>query len=152
LIPVESADAEPVQYNAGGINSGMFYTRSRFATTTALSSTDAEHQAITECVKTIILFRGVLDELRLTQLRPTPLFNDNESAIILGMNYSGNTKNIRYIIPRITWLVEQVKGMVCQLFHTGTADIPPDVQTKPLEAPDFERKRSLMMLGTVVPK
>jgi hypothetical protein len=129
----------------------MFFSKSRFATTTALSSTDAEHQAISECVKTIVLFRGVLEELHLSQLVPTPLFNDNESAIVLGMNFSGNTKNVRYMIPRITWLLEQVRAFTCELFHTGTSHLPPDVLTKPLEPEDFEKKRSLMMAGVSAP-
>jgi histone deacetylase 1/2 len=148
LVPVGSLEADVIPYDPGVQNSGMFYSKSRFATTTALSSTDAEHHAITECVKTVILFRGVLEELRLPQLRPTPVFNDNNSAITLGNQFSGNYSNIRYIMPRINWLIEQVKSGVCKMFHLGTEVLPADMETKILRNKDFKLKRDLRM-GTV---
>ena len=147
LIPVNACDAEPVMYDPDAANSGMFYSKSKFASTVALSSTDAEHPSVVECVKTVIMFRGVLDELRLTQLRPTPVFNDNQSNIILGNQYSGQTKSLRYILPRITWLLAQVQDLTCRMFYTKTEDLPPDAVTKPLETEDFLRKRALLMSG-----
>ena len=146
-MPVSFEEADPVMYDPEAGNSGMFYSKAKFATTVALSSTDAEHQSVVECVKTIILFRGVLEELHLAQLRPTPVFNDNKSQIILANQYSGRTKSLRYILPRISWLLSQVQQLKCRLYYTKTEDLTPDVGTKPLETRDFARKRTLLLSG-----
>jgi hypothetical protein len=51
LVPVSSEEADPVMYDPEAGNSGMFYSKAKFATTVALSSTDAEHQSVVECVE-----------------------------------------------------------------------------------------------------
>ena len=101
--------------------------------------------AVVECVKTMILYMSILKELHLDQVQPSPIFNDNKSCITLGQAYSGVNKRVRYMMPRITWLMDQVKQQVCKLEWMYTGDLPPDIATKALETRDFVSKRDRSM-------
>jgi hypothetical protein len=143
----ESTEAAPQSIKGG--NTGLFFSKGFMSPTVQLSSTEAEHTCIVECVKTIVLFRGVLHELHLEQMIPTVLFNDNKSAITLGNDYSGNFNRVRYFVPKVHWLLDQVRQGVVRLEYMSTKHLPPDMETKPLVGQDFELKRRLRM-GTDV--
>jgi hypothetical protein len=128
-----------------GGNTGLFYSKAFTSPTVQLSSTEAEHTCIVECVKSVVLFRGVLHELHLEQMVPTVLFNDNKSAITLGNDYSGNFNRVRHFIPKVYWLLDQVKMGVARLEYLNTQHLPPDMETKPLVGEDFRRKRTLRL-------
>ena len=49
---------------------------------------------------------------------------------MLGTQYSGKHKRVRYILPKIMWLMEQTKGAVVKLLRLGTDVLPADVGTK----------------------
>ena len=120
----------------------MFHMKSKVGERTSLSSTDAEHTVIVELVKTAILFRGVLEELRQTQFQPTPVYNDNKSTITIGSAHSGNSKRLRYMLPRINWLLEQVEAGIARLQHMDTTMLPPDIGTKRLLEAQHKYKRA----------
>jgi hypothetical protein len=132
------------QHIDGG-NTGLFYSKGFTSPTVQLSSTEAEHTCIVECVKSVVLFRGVLHELHLEQVVPTVLFNDNKSAITLGNDYSGNFNRVRHFVPKVYWLLDQVKMGVARLAYLNTQHLPPDMETKPLVGEDFRRKRVLRL-------
>jgi hypothetical protein len=125
----------------------MFYNKVGTCTGVSLSSTDAELTGISECAKTTIFLREVMAELHQTQLKPTVIYNDNKSSITLATAYSGNHKRIRYMIPKITWLMEQVKGQSIALHYMSTQVLPQDIGTKALVGPDFLKKRDMLMGG-----
>jgi hypothetical protein len=129
----------------GDIDTGQFYSKVSTAGSTALSSTDTELTAIVEATKTAILFRGILAEMHLEQFRPTTIFNDNKSAIMLGTAYSGSHKRVRYILPKITWLMEMVKSEVVNLGYMHTNKLPPDLGTKSLSGKSFIPKRDAVL-------
>jgi hypothetical protein len=87
----------------------------------------------------------VLAELHQSQLTPTPVFNDNKSSITLATAYSGNHNRVRYILPKITWLMEQIKEGVAQLYYMETSVLPVDMGTKALPPVDFARLRKKML-------
>jgi hypothetical protein len=137
-------DVAPNQAVGGG-NTGLFYTKGFTSSTVQLSSTEAEHTCIVECVKSLVLFRGVLHELHLQQMSPTVVFNDNQSAITLGNDYSGNFNRVRHFVPKVYWLLEKVKEGVVRLEYLHTKRLPPDLVTKPLTGEDFRVKRMLLL-------
>jgi len=125
---------------------GMFYSKSWIAPTVDLASTESEMGAATEAAKDIILFRGVLEELRFTQIGPTPLYNDNKPMISLGTQYSGSHKRVRYMLPKINWLMEQTKAKVIELIYMNGLILPPDLITKgSWTKADMDRKRPLLL-------
>jgi hypothetical protein len=127
------------------INTGMFFTKVATCPGASLSSTDAELTGIMEVSKTTLFLRSVLNELGQSQLQPTTIYNDNKSSITLATSYSGNHKRIRYILPKITWLGEQVNGQAIRLVHMSTDILPQDVGTKALGGPAHHLKTKLLM-------
>jgi len=77
-----------------------------------------------------MLFNGILDEMHLPQLEPTPVYNNNKSTITLPTEFSGNHKRVRYMLPRINWLIEKVKEQVFRLLYLNTNELPADLGTK----------------------
>ena len=142
LIPTAQADSTEDCVQS---NTGLFHNRVTTGKTVNLSSTEAEICALIECVKTTIMLRGVLAELHQSQLTPTPVFNDNKSSITLATAYSGNHNRVRYILPKITWLMEQIKEGVAQLYYMETSVLPVDMGTKALPPVDFARLRKKML-------
>jgi len=149
LVPIQQ-DGNFTAPLSERINTAMFHMKSQVGERTSLSSTDAEHTVIVELIKTAILFRGVLEELRQTQFQPTPVYNDNKSTITMGSTHSGNSKRLRYMLPRINWLLEQVDAGIVQLQHMDTALLPPDIGTKRLTEDQHKLKRAAVQ-GTALP-
>ena len=44
-----------------------------------------------------------------TQIQPTLIYNDNKSTLTLTTRYSGKHKRVRYMLPRINWLMKKSK-------------------------------------------
>ena len=91
----------------GPHKNGMFYARSFKQTNVALSSTESEINPLVDVSKEIIWFRQLLKELGFPQLEPTPVFEDNASAITLATNWSGNNKRTKHFGLRIHFLLKQ---------------------------------------------
>ena len=117
------------------------------AKTVELSSTQAEAGSIVECVMDIIFFRGVLNELHMEQLEPTPLYNDNKSTITLATRYSGVNKRVRYMLMRVNWLMEKSKEQIYNLVWLASEQLPSDFGPKRQTGAEFERQ-SARVMGT----
>jgi hypothetical protein len=139
LVPVRQSQDPRVEQE---VHTGMFFTKSKISSNVPLSSTEAEHQVTVETVKTLVMLRGVLKELRQEQFSPSPVYNDNKSNIALANEYNGNFSRVRHFLPKVTWLLDQAKMGVCKLLYLNTQDLTPDMGTKPLTARDFEQKRN----------
>ena len=66
-----------------------------------LSSTEAYVNPLVDVSKEIIWFRQLLKELGFLQSDPTPVFEDNSSAITLATKWSGNNKRTKHFGIRI---------------------------------------------------
>ncbi len=126
-------------------NTGMFYFRSFMAPTVDLSTCEGETGTLVEAAKDGILFRGVLQELHQQQFKPTPLYGDNDATIQLATKYSGRHKRVRYMLPKINWLMEQTKGQIFKMLRLGTRLLPPDVGTKLGRGTEFTQKTEKVM-------
>jgi hypothetical protein len=71
LIPVDDPEVDPDTSAQMESGSGMFYSKSKISESACMSSTEAEHSSVVECVKTLVMYRGVLEELHQQQLVPT---------------------------------------------------------------------------------
>ena len=61
----------------------MFYFKSLLAPTVDLNACKEEVGAMIESTKDACFFNGILDELHQKQVKPTPLYNDNDAKIML---------------------------------------------------------------------
>ena len=126
-------------------NTGMFYFKSWMAPTVDLSSCEGECGTIVEAVKDSILLQGCLEEMHQHQLAPTPVYNDNQSSITLATQYSGKHKRVRYMLPRINWLMEKTKQGIYNLQYLHTKELPADFGTKRIGGAPFAEGRDRVM-------
>ena len=126
-------------------NTGMFYLKSFMAPTVDLSSCQGETSSCVELTKDSIFFRGILDELHQTQVEPTPLYVDNDSTRSLATHYDGSHKRVRYMLPKINWLMEQTTAQVIKLVRLNSMELPPDIGTKNGRGVEFYKKRDRTM-------
>ena len=126
-------------------DTGMFYSKSVMAPTVDLASCEGEMGSTIECTKDVRLFRGILKELHQEQIRATPVFGDNDSTIRLGSSYNGNHKRVRYMLPKVNWLMEKVQEGVVRLFRMGTTTLPPDTLTKASSGSAWDDKMAALM-------
>jgi hypothetical protein len=138
LLPT-TLEGEAIQH--GYRETSLFASKLVTASDTALSSCDAEITGVCETLKTTIHVRCLLKELHQEQLGPTPIYNDNESCIRLGMKYSGEHKRVRYMLPKINFIMEHTQAGTITLLHMPGVDLPPDMHTKALPGPAFKKKR-----------
>ena len=134
-------------FSLGPHKNGMFYARSFKQNNVALSSTESEVNPLVDVSKEIIWFRQLLKELGFPQIDPTPVFEDNSSAITLATKWSGNNKRTKHFSIRIHFLLEQYTTSVIDLVHLSTEYQIADILTKPLPTDQFLRLRDLL-LGT----
>lgn len=100
----------------------------------SLSTTESEYVAATHAAKEALWLRSLLCQLFSTELEPTTLFSDNQSAIALTKDhqYHARTKHIDIRFHFIRWIVEN--GSL-RLIYCPTNDMVADVFTKALPSP-----------------
>ena len=126
-------------------NTGLFYVKSFMAPNVDLSSYQGETCSTVELAKDTIFYRGILSELNLTQIHPTPLYGDNDAARNLATHYDGSHKRVRYMLPKINWLMEQTKAEVIKMVRMSTDILPVDIATKNGRGTNFYQKRDRVM-------
>lgn len=110
----------------------------------SLSTTESEYVAATHAAKEVKWLRPLIQQLFNTEMSPTTLFSDNQSAIALAKDhqYHTRTKHIDVRFHFIRWIVEQgVLGLV----YCPTDDMIADALTKAL--PSTKVKHFAVELG-----
>ena len=110
---------------------GAIVYRSKSQSITAQSSTEAEFIAAVTAAKTVRYIRSVLKELGLPQNRPTPIYEDNASAIDI-INAKKPTERSRHIEIRFFAIQDWKDGGEIELKHIPGVINPADDLTKPL--------------------
>ena len=111
-------------------------------TVVALSSMEAEFMTAFELVKAIVYITALLTGAKLPVRRPVPVLEDNEAAIQLAMKPSLNSGRARHMDVRWHWLQEQTREHRVRLGYVPTEWMVPDIFTKKLSRPTFERLRA----------
>ena len=101
--------------------------------TTALSSTEAEINAMVEGVKEAIWIRGLLDELGFKMDQPTIMQQDNQSAIAIAINPVHHSR-IKHLEIKTHFLREHIEGSTVEFVYCPTELMIADILTKPLPA------------------
>ena len=92
---------------------------SKRASSRAHSSMEAEYYAADECVKEVIWFRALLDELGHTQHKPTIIHEDNDACISFSKNNTCHART-KHIDLRAYCLRDYVFDNICALVHVDT--------------------------------
>lgn len=97
---------------------------------TALSSCQAEIEALIELTKEVIYWRVLLEEIGLGSEEPTTIKEDNKSAITLSKSFGGKSKRVKHFLLRINFLNEQVQNKIIDVEYCPTKEMIADVLTK----------------------
>jgi len=130
------------------LGTGVFSWSSKKQQVVALSTTEAEYIAATNCATHAVWLRRVLNELQHHQDHPTTIFCDNKSTIALTKNpvFHGRSKHIDIKHHYIRDLIRD-KEIVVE--HCTSEDQIADIFTKPLKVNLFLKLKK--MLGMVEP-
>jgi hypothetical protein len=121
--------------------SAPVYSKSWKLKHVTLSSTDAEISALSECVTTIIWMRYLLYECGIISDKPTIVYQDNQSAMIMHQNGGGTFKRSKHLIVRKAFVKEYLDDNIIILEYLPTKDMLADILTKPLSG---EQKRLIL--------
>lgn len=116
-------------------------TKQKYMTT---SSTWAELAAVGDSLATILWCRDLLAELGYPQ-EPTPIMQDNKSAITMGSDGAGATKQTKHIKVRYYHIKEQVEDNNIVFEYISTDRMVADVLTKALDKQTFEYHQQRIM-------
>ena len=132
------------------LNNGPVLWLSRKQPCTATSTTESEYVAASLTSKEVVWARRLLTDLGFPQLKPTPLFSDNQSAIRLVQNpeFHKRTKHIDVVYHLIREI--QARGDITICYVPTRLQLA-DILTKALTPDLFQKLRDALNLGQKVP-
>ncbi len=115
---------------------------------TALSTTEAEYISACEAAKTAVWLSYLLQDFTGEVQTKVPLYCDNQGAVRLVYNaeFHQRTKHIQL---RWHWIREKVTEGRIEIKFVGSEDQLADIFTKALAAPQFEKMRARIGVGTL---
>lgn len=128
------------------LNGGPVAWGSKKQTTTASSTTEAEYYAAHRASREIRWMRRLLGDIGFTQLNPTVLHTDNQSAIRLIRNPEFHQRT-KHIDIKFHVIREYYENGDIDVQYISTDDNIADLLTKPLPRDRFQRLRSQLSLG-----
>jgi hypothetical protein len=123
---------------------GIFCWRSHAQKTVALSSTEAEYMALSDCSRQAIWIKTLFSELGLT-LNAIPIYGDNQGSIFIGSN-PVQEKRTKHIDIRYHYIRECIEDKKVELFFIEGSNNPADMFTKNLGNVKFLKFREQLGL------
>ena len=142
-------------YSIGFKGSGPMITKTRLTKTVSLSSCEAELKALTDCVRKVMWFRHIMEEMKLPMLtatdiiRPTLIMEDNQSAIAIAKNPI-TTERSEHIDVREFYCREMAQTDQIRIQYIQTNKMIADMLTKPLPLDKVRIFRKAIMDGSDV--
>jgi hypothetical protein len=130
------------------LNGGAVTWSSRRQPIVALSTMQSEYIAASDSTREAVWIRRLLDNLGSTQMNPTALRCDNESAIGLAYNPLAH-KGSKHIDVRYHYIREQVTNKTIELGYVNTCKQIADVLTKAVDGETFASCLNGFGLGKV---
>ena len=126
------------------IAGAAIYYKTKFQTTIALSSTEAEFIAACEAAKVILYVRSILEDMGIHQNKATTLYEDNQGALLMA-NAGQPTKRTRHMDTKHFAIQQWVETDLLTLLRIGTSDNESDAMTKNLARTLFYRHQEYIM-------
>jgi len=114
---------------------GAISWTSRAQKTIALSSTEAEYMALSDCSRQVVWMHTLLGELGYN-LRPIPICGDNQGSIFIASN-PVTEKRSKHIDIRFHYIREVVERKLAEVFFIPGEENPADLLTKNLGSTKF---------------
>lgn len=123
---------------------GIVSWRSHAQKTVALSSTEAEYMALSDCSRQAVWIRTLLTELGIT-LKATPVYGDNQGSIFIASNPVQESRT-KHIDIRYHYIRECTEKKEVELMFIPGTENPADMFTKNLGRILFYKFRSQLGL------
>ena len=105
--------------------------RSKQQSSVSLSTAESEYQALTPAAQEAIWLRNILSDLKISDVKPTVIKEDNRSALALAMNPVMHARS-KHIDIKVHFIRECIKKRVITLEYCKTTDMLADIFTKGL--------------------
>jgi hypothetical protein len=119
---------------------------SRLQRHTALSSTESEYTTASATGCEMIWMREFLDEIGYDISRPSPLYIDSNSALLVAKNPE-HQSTMKHVNRSFHWIREKVANNEIKVIHIPGVDNMADIFTKPLGRLKFSRFRTMLGLS-----
>ena len=123
---------------------GIFTWTSKAQKTVALSSTEAEYMALSDCSRQVAWIRTLLSEIGY-DLEPIPIYRDNQGSIFIASN-PVTEKRSKHIDIRYHYIRKVIEDGIVEVRFIDGSDNPADLFTKNLGHVKFEKFRALLGL------
>ena len=124
--------------------------KSKFQSTIALSSTEAEFSAACDTGKVILYLRSILDEMGISQKHATVLYEDNQGAIMMA-NARQPTRRTRHVETAQFAIIDWIEKDLLYLEFVESSLNCADAMNKPLSRILFYKHFDRIM-GRLIPK
>jgi hypothetical protein len=115
-----------------GESLSYIHSRSSKQKVGSVSSTDAEIIAAKSCCQMIKWLRNILRELDIETTKPTILFQDNKSAIIVYTSDKSNYRRVKHMLTSIGYIKSLVQSNDIRIKYLSTENMTADILTKSL--------------------
>ena len=112
--------------------------------TVALSSTEAEYMALSDCSRQAVWIQSLLKELGIS-IPTIPICGDNQGSIFIGSNPVQERRS-KHIDIHYHYVRQLVEEKIIELFFVEGAENPADLFTKNLASPKFVKFREQLGL------
>jgi hypothetical protein len=123
---------------------GLISWTSRAQKTIALSSTEAEYMALSDCSRQVVWMHTLLGELGY-QMGPIPICGDNQGSIFIASN-PVTEKRSKHIDIRYHYIREVIERGFAEVYFINGEDNPADLLTKNLGRVKFQKFRAVLGL------
>lgn len=131
-------------------NSVPIWWSSRLQTTTALSTSEAEFNALFECVRQVVWIRGFLNEIGIVQTTATNVYQDNLGSIAWTKEVQG-LRNVKHIGIGYHYVKENVRKKHVQISYVPSASNEAESFTKALVSSCFTEQRDAPLIAPCAP-
>ncbi len=115
------------------VNGAAISLTSKRHTTTDDSTAAAQLTECYLCACDVEGYRNLMAELRLTQVEPTTIWQDNQAAIQIAMNRGALAKKSRAMDLKVLTLRNKVEDMKCVPIYLKTSEMLADIGIKALD-------------------
>jgi hypothetical protein len=120
--------------------------RSRLQKTVALSTCEAEYQALSDSTKEAVWLRILMQDLNYPVKAPTLIKGDNQGSIAL-IHSNKHHDRIKHMAVRRLFVRDQVDAKEITVTYCNTKDMVADIMTKALPFPLFKTHRDGLALA-----
>ena len=127
------------------INGAPVIWTSKKQKSTAQSTVEAEMFAIAIVIKEVIWLRNLLTELGHPQEKPTVVYTDSRSAMLVATSNATLSKPLKHISVRVAFIREKYKNGVVNIKWINGDNQLADMLTKSLPVDRFRMLKNIVM-------